>query len=126
MLNFERRFEVNVPPHEYSNRHCVTAAIPGNHLRIQIIPTLLSSLREQQRHYTLWVSINGLVLFPQPSGPNQNLPPHSSVFEAQLVAEKVNQVEVSVAAALPKGQLSPTGETFEVETISVLLNVVRN
>ncbi|ROT39988.1 hypothetical protein SODALDRAFT_143034 [Sodiomyces alkalinus F11] len=126
MLNFERRHVFDLRPHELTVRQCVAMHMPPNHVRIQIIVNVLASLRQQQRHYKLWVAINKQLLAPQAPMPGQAFPPNTLVFDAQLQAASVNLIEVEIVAGLPKGQRALNGADYEVEQFSVLANVVRN
>lgn len=126
MLNVERRHVFDLRPHELTVRQCVAMHMPPNHLRVQIVVKLLPSLREQQRHYKLWATMNKQQLYPQAPMPGQAFPPHTLMFDAQLHPGSVNLIEVELVAALPKGQKAPNGADYEVEQLSVLANVVKN
>lgn len=116
----------DLPPHEREAQQSVTAHMPANNLRIQIIPTIAPFLREQHRQYKLWVIINRQVLSPQQPVPGQVLPPESAVFDAQLQPGMINTIEAHVIAALPKGERTSNGSDVELEQFTVLTNVVRN
>ncbi|TDZ66163.1 Chromatin structure-remodeling complex subunit rsc1 [Colletotrichum trifolii] len=125
MINVDRRFEITLSPQEKVAQQSVVVSVPGNQLRIQIIPTL-PPLEQEGRQHRLWVLINKHTLLPAAPVSGQLLLPGSRVFEAQLQAGVINTIEVHVVAALPRGQKSPSGEDFEVEQMTVLANVVRN
>ncbi|GKT43240.1 protein polybromo-1 [Colletotrichum spaethianum] len=126
MVNVERRFEITLLPLEKEAHQSVTVHMPLNHLRIQMILVVPSSLEKEGRQWRLFVLVNRQIAHQAHPVPGQVLPLGARVFEAQLQAGVVNNIEVSVAAALPKGQKLPSGADFEVEQMTVLAHVAKN
>lgn len=99
----------------------VTFHVPSTHFRIQIKPEIASFLEPQQREWKLHVLHDTARLYPS-SGPfDKRTEP---TFEANLHFG-VNRVEVSVVAALPKGEKAPNGLNMELERFIVYLNLLR-
>ncbi|GKT91773.1 LOW QUALITY PROTEIN: bromodomain containing protein [Colletotrichum tofieldiae] len=126
MINMERRFEITLLPLEKEAQQSVTVHMPPNHLRVQIILVVPSSLEKEGRQWRLFVLVNRQIAHQAHPVPGQVLPFGARVFDAQLQAGAVNTIEVSVAAALPKGQKLPSGADFEVEQMTVLAHVAKN
>lgn len=123
----DKGFTYNMLPSDRETNPSVTIQVPANHLRVQITPTVASFLMQQQRQYRLFVVVNRHVLSAaQEPNQGQQMPPNTTVFDAQLQSGIVNVIEVHVAAALPKGERTPAGDNFELEVFTVLTNVVRN
>ncbi|GKT74588.1 bromodomain containing protein [Colletotrichum tofieldiae] len=126
MINMERRFEITLLPLEKEVQQSVTVHMPPNHLRVQIVLVVPSSLEKEGRQWRLFVLVNRQIAHQAHPVPGQVLPFGARVFDAQLQAGAVNTIEVSVAAALPKGQKLPSGADFEVEQMTVLAHVAKN
>ncbi|GJC85099.1 protein polybromo-1 [Colletotrichum liriopes] len=126
MVNMERRFEITLLPLEKEAQQSVTVHMPPNHLRVQIVLVVPSSLEKEGRQWRLFVLVNRQIAHQAHPVPGQVLPFGARVFDAQLQAGAVNTIEVSVAAALPKGQKLPSGADFEVEQMTVLAHVAKN
>ncbi|KZL87144.1 bromodomain containing protein [Colletotrichum incanum] len=126
MVNVERRFEITLLPLEKEAQQSVTVHMPPNHLRVQIVLVVPSSLEKEGRQWRLFVLVNRQIAHQAHPVPGQVLPLGARVFDAQLQAGAVNTIEVSVAAALPKGQKLPSGADFEVEQMTVLAHVAKN
>ncbi|EFQ25445.1 uncharacterized protein GLRG_00589 [Colletotrichum graminicola M1.001] len=126
MINAERRFEITLLPLEKEAQQSVTVHMPPGQLRVQIVLVVPSSLEKEGRQWKLFVLVNRQIAHQAHPVPGQVLPLGARIFEAQLQAGAVNNIEVSVAAALPKGQKLPSGADFEVEQMTVLAHVAKN
>ncbi|KAK2062406.1 Bromodomain-containing protein [Colletotrichum caudatum] len=126
MVNVERRFEMTLLPLEKEAQQSVTVHMPPGQLRVQIVLVVPSSLEKEGRQWKLFVLVNRQIAHQAHPVPGQMLPFGARIFEAQLQAGAVNNIEVSVAAALPKGQKLPSGADFEVEQMTVLAHVAKN
>ncbi|WQF87301.1 Putative bromodomain-containing protein [Colletotrichum destructivum] len=126
MINVERRFEITLLPLEKEAQQSVTVHMQSSHLRVQLILVVPSFLEKEGRQWRLFVSVNRQMAHQAHPVPGQVLPLGARVFEAQLQAGAVNNIEVSVAAALPKGQKLSSGADFEVEQMTVFAHVAKN
>ncbi|KAK1981223.1 Bromodomain-containing protein [Colletotrichum cereale] len=126
MVNAERRFEMTLLPLEKEAQQSVTVHMPPGQLRVQIVLVVPSSLEKEGRQWKLFVLVNRQIAHQAHPVSGQVLPLGARIFEAQLQAGAVNNIEVSVAAALPKGQKLPSGADFEVEQMTVLAHVAKN
>ncbi|KAK2048264.1 Bromodomain-containing protein [Colletotrichum somersetense] len=126
MVNVERRFEMTLLPLEKDAQQSVTVHMPPGQLRVQIVLVVPSFLEKEGRQWKLFVLVNRQIAHQAHPVPGQVLPFGARIFEAQLQAGAVNNIEVSVAAALPKGQKLPSGADFEVEQMTVLAHVAKH
>ncbi|GJD02839.1 hypothetical protein ColKHC_11664 [Colletotrichum higginsianum] len=126
MINVERRFEITMLPLEKEAQQSVTVHMQPSHLRVQLILVVPSFLEKEGRQWRLFVSVNRQMAHQAHPVPGQVLPLGARVFEAQLQAGAVNNIEVSIAAALPKGQKLSSGADFEVEQMTVFAHVAKN
>ncbi|OHE93497.1 hypothetical protein CORC01_11183 [Colletotrichum orchidophilum] len=113
MINAGGRFEITLLPLERECKQSMTVHLPAGQLRIQIIATMPTFLEKDERQWRLYVSVNRQVVHQFHPIQGQVLPVNARVFDVQLQAGTVNEIEVSVAAALPKGQKLPSGADFE-------------
>jgi hypothetical protein len=121
----ERRFQLRVLPHPKLSQQSVTATIPTNQWKQQLIVKLAPSLIQNQRPYKLYIMVNGMGLGqPAVPAPTDPIEPGSRLYDASLHAG-VNNIQVQVIAALPKGQKLANGAEVELETITLLANVLR-
>lgn len=126
MINIGSRFNMSLNPLERECKQSVTVHVPATQLRLQVIATLPMFLEKEGRQWRLWVQVNRSTVQQSHPIQGQMLPVNARVFDVQLQAGMVNEIDVSVAAALPKGQKLPNGADFEVETMTLLANVHRN
>ncbi|KAL2876652.1 hypothetical protein SGCOL_008018 [Colletotrichum sp. CLE4] len=126
MISIGGRFNISLNPLERECKQSVTVHVPATQLRLQAIVTVPTFLEKEERQWRLWVQVNRSTLQQSLPIQGQVLPVNARVFDVQLQAGVVNEIDVSVAAALPKGQKLPNGADFEVETMTLLANVPRN
>ncbi|KAG7044709.1 bromodomain containing protein [Colletotrichum scovillei] len=126
MINIGSRFNMSLKPLERECKQSVTVHIPATQLRLQVIATLPLFLEKEGRQWRLWVQVNRSTVQQSHPIQGQVLPVNARVFDVQLQAGMVNEIDVSVAAALPKGQKLPNGADFEVETMTLLANESSN
>ena len=100
----------------------VTFHVPMTHFRIQIKPRIASFLEEQQREWRLTVH-HGMK--PLPSSTFNIERRNEPVFETAL-NYGVNRIEVTLVAALPKGEKAPNGLNMEMERFVVHLNLLKH
>ncbi|KXH48342.1 hypothetical protein CSIM01_10289 [Colletotrichum simmondsii] len=113
MINIGSRFNMSLKPLERECKQSVTVHIPATQLRLQVIATLPLFLEKEGRQWRLWVQVNRSTVQQSHPIQGQVLPVNARVFDVQLQAGMVNEIDVSVAAALPKGQKLPNGADFE-------------
>jgi hypothetical protein len=122
-----QRFNIKIAADPVYAQHSTTVHVPNSQFKLQVIP-VLAPLEQQQRMYKLYVVCNGVVQgrqapFPIP-GDDLHLTSNSLVFDANL-SLGMNEIQVHVVAALPKGQKLPGGEECEVEVFRVVAQLLR-
>lgn len=123
----DSRFNIKIPANPVYAQQSVTVQVPNNQYKLQIIP-ILAPLEQQNRAYRLFVVCNGNVLsrsppFPIPDDDLTHLQ-NLLVFEANL-GLGLNEIQVHMVAALPKGQKLLGGEDCEVEVFRVVAQLLR-
>lgn len=96
--------------------------MPMTHFRIQIKPQVASFLEEQQREWRLHVHHGTKPLSSSTINIERRNEP---VFETAL-HYGVNRIEVTLVAALPKGEKAPNGLNMELERFVVHLNLLKH
>jgi hypothetical protein len=126
-IDNDKRFNIRIPADPVYAQHSITVHVPNNQYKLQIIP-VIAPLEQQNRAYRLFVVCNGNVLsrsppFPIPDDDLAHLQ-NLLVFEANL-GLGLNEIQVHIVAALPKGQKLPGGEECEVEVFRVVAQLMR-
>ncbi|OIW28075.1 hypothetical protein CONLIGDRAFT_461062 [Coniochaeta ligniaria NRRL 30616] len=126
-IDNDMRFNIKIPADPVYAQHSITVHVPNNQYKLQVIP-IIAPLEQQNRAYRLFVVCNGNVLsrsppFPIPDDDLAHLQ-NLLVFEANL-GLGLNEIQVHVVAALPKGQKLPGGEECEVEVFRVVAQLMR-
>jgi len=124
-LATDRRFRFQLPPHPKLTQQSVAVNIPVNQWKQQIMVTMAPSILTQQRHFKLFIIINGVTMLPSLPPPNEPIEPGAKVYDATLSAG-MNTIQVHLAAALPKGQRLPNGSEAQIEKVTVLAHVMKN
>lgn len=104
---------------EYQQETIVAA--PANHYRLQLKPSVAPFLEAQQREWKLNVLNDAVRVYPSAVPLNQR---HEPVFDVTL-KYGMNRLEVSLVAALPRGQKGPNDLTVELERIVVHFNLLK-
>ncbi len=121
-LQVENRLSFTIPASTTESQQEITLHVPSSHFRVQIRPLVATFLEAQQREWKLNVFHDTQRLYPS-SGPfDKRTEP---VFESTL-RYGVNRMEVSIVAALPKGEKAPNGLNMELERITVHLNLLKH
>ena len=126
-VHVDKRFTLEVPAHPTLAQQTITAIVPSNQYKMQIIPRL-PPFELQYRHFNLFVLVNGR--YPPRSTPlpipgdTLQLPAGTPVFDATL-APGLNSIEFHVVAAVPREQRTPNGHSCELEKITVLAHLLR-
>ena len=118
----ENRLSLTLPASTTEAQQEVTFHVPMTHFRIQIKPQIASFLEEQQREWKLNVHHD---MKPLPPSSNSVEKRNEPVFETSL-HYGVNRIEVTLVAALPKGEKAPNGLNMELERFVVHLNLLRH
>jgi hypothetical protein len=105
---------------EYQQEIVVNA--PATHFRVQLRPQVAPFLEAEQREWKLNVLHDTTRLYPSSISFNKREEP---VFDATL-RYGVNRLEVTLVAALPKGQKSTHGLNMEMERFVVHFNLLRH
>jgi len=124
-LATDRRFRFQLPPHPKLAQQSVAVNIPVNQWKQQIMVSMAPSILAQQRHFKLFVIINGATMLPTVPPPNDPIEPGAKLYDATLSAG-MNTIQVHLAAALPKAQRLPNGPDAQVEKITVLAHVLKH
>ncbi|KAB5584886.1 hypothetical protein GE09DRAFT_6420 [Coniochaeta sp. 2T2.1] len=123
------RFSLSIPADPVYAQQNTTVHVPNYQYKLQVIPKI-APLERQNRAYRLFVVCNGSVLSrtaPLPI-PGDTLliqdREMAMVFDANL-GLGMNEIQVHLVAALPKGQKLPGGEECEVEIFRVVAQLLR-
>lgn len=119
----DNRLSFIIPASTNECQQEITLHVPSSHYRVQIRPVIAPFLEVQQREWKLNVMHNTSRLYPSPSSHfDKRTEP---VFDAAL-NYGVNRMDVSLVAALPKGEKAPNGLTMEMERFIVHLNLLKH
>ncbi|KAK6949249.1 hypothetical protein Daesc_009323 [Daldinia eschscholtzii] len=121
-LQIENRMSITIPASPTETQQELVLNAPTSYYRLRLKPEVAPFLEAQQREWKLNVIHNGARLYPPPMQPNK---PGELVFDVTLQFG-LNRIEVSLVAALPKGQTAPNGLTMEMEKFVVHFNVLRH
>lgn len=122
-LNISKHFKMDIPPSPHMTQQSVTINLPNTHYYLQIKPTISPALFERQ--HKLFVTSGTQRLHALPTIPGHAVDTRHPLFEARF-APGVNRIEVELIAALPKGAAKPAnGQDFELEKITVFVNVAK-
>lgn len=123
------RFHINIPADPVYAQHSSTVHVPNQQFKLQLI-LRIAPLEQQNRAYKLFVVCNNQVQVRTPPFPiadidDQDVKGNPLVFDANL-ALGMNEIQVHIVAALPKGQKLPGGEDCEVEVFRVVAQLLRS
>ncbi|KAK7750088.1 hypothetical protein SLS62_007956 [Diatrype stigma] len=118
----DNRLAFTIPASTIECQQEVTLHVPSTHYRVQIRPMIASFLEPQQREWKLNVLHGTARLYPMPGQYEKRTEP---VFDVVL-NYGVNRLDVSLVAALPKGEKAPNGLTMEMERFVVHLNLLKH
>ncbi|RYP12833.1 hypothetical protein DL767_011058 [Monosporascus sp. MG133] len=121
-LQVDNRLSFTLPASTIEAQQEITLHVPSTHYRVQIRPMVASFLEAQQREWKLNVLHDTMRLYPSGPFDNKRTEP---VFETTL-RFGVNRMEVSLVAALPKGEKAPNGLNMELERFIVHLNLLKH
>ncbi|KAI1331361.1 Bromodomain-containing protein [Xylariaceae sp. FL0255] len=121
-LQIDNRMAVTVQASATEYQQELVLNAPANQFRIQLKPHIASFLEVQEREWRLNVVQDGMRLYPSSVPYERKGEP---VFDASL-RYGPNRFEVTLVAALPKGEKGPTGLTMEMERMVVHFNLLRH
>ncbi|KAI0517154.1 Bromodomain-containing protein [Xylaria bambusicola] len=96
--------------------------MPVSHFRLQFKPLVASFLETEQREWKLNVMHDTARLFPSSASYERRGEP---VFDVTL-RYGINRLEVTLIAALPKGEKAPNGLNMEMERFVLHMNLLRH
>lgn len=123
------RFTINIPADPVYAQHSTTVHVPNQQYKLQVI-LRIAPLEQQNRAYRLFVVCNNQVQVRTPpfpivdGGEDLAVKDNPLVFDANL-SLGMNEIQVHIVAALPKGQKLPGGEECEVEVFRVVAQLLR-
>ncbi|KAI0007634.1 Bromodomain-containing protein [Xylariaceae sp. FL0662B] len=121
-LQLDSRLSITIPASPTETQQELVFNAPASHFRLQLRPQVAAFLEAQQREWKLNVLHDSLRLYPSSVPFDKRNEP---VFDATL-RFGINRLEVSVVAALPKGEVSPHGLNMELEKFVVHFNLLRH
>lgn len=121
-LQLENRLSITIPASPTETQQELVFNAPPSHFRLQLRPFVAPFLEAQHREWKLNVLHDTLRLYPS-SGPFEKR--NEPVFDATL-RWGPNRLEVSLVAALPKGEKSPNGLNMELEKFVVHFNLLKH
>ncbi|KAI0804387.1 hypothetical protein GGR55DRAFT_698736 [Xylaria sp. FL0064] len=100
----------------------IVVNVPLNQFRLQFKPQVASFLEPEQREWKLNVIHDTTRLFPSSVSFDKRGEP---VFDVTL-RYGINRVEVTLVAALPKGETAPNGLNMEMERFVLHMNLLKH
>ncbi|KAI1136118.1 Bromodomain-containing protein [Hypoxylon sp. FL0543] len=121
-LQLENQLSITIPASPTETQQELVFNAPASHFRLQLRPHVAAFLEAQQREWRLNVSHDTLRLYPS-SGPFEKR--SEPVFDTTLHIG-INRLEVSLVAALPKGEKGQNGLNMELERFVIHFNLLRH
>ncbi|KAI0837459.1 Bromodomain-containing protein [Hypoxylon sp. FL0890] len=121
-LQLENQLSITIPASPTETQQELVFNAPASHFRLQLRPHVAPFLEAQQREWRLNVFHDTLRLYPT-SGPFEKR--SEPLFESTMHFG-MNRLEVSLVAALPKGEKGPHGLNMELERFVVHFNLLRH
>lgn len=120
-IQVEAPMLVTIPASLTEYQQEIMMSANSSNFRLQLKPQISAFLEEQQREWKLNVMHDGIRLYPSHASYEVRGEP---VFDVQLKYGN-NRFDVSVVAALPRGETNSNGLSMEMERFVVLLNLLR-
>ncbi|KAI1774763.1 Bromodomain-containing protein [Hypoxylon cercidicola] len=121
-LQLDSRLSITIPASPTETQQELVFNAPASHFRLQLKPQIAPFLEAQQREWKLNVIHDSVRLYPSSVPFDKRSEP---VFDATL-RYGINRLEVSLVAALPKGEKAPNGLNMELEKFVVHFNLLRH
>ncbi|KAH9893026.1 Bromodomain-containing protein [Xylariomycetidae sp. FL2044] len=121
-LQLENRLSISIPASPTEAQQELVFNAPASHYRLQLRPRVALYLETQQREWKLNVLHDSMRIYPTPGLLERRSEP---VFDVNM-HYGTNRLEVSLVAALPKGEVAPNGLNMELERFVVYFNLVKH
>ncbi|KAI8628863.1 Bromodomain-containing protein [Xylariaceae sp. FL1651] len=121
-LQVENKLLMTFPASATEYQQEIVINAPSSHFRLQIKPQVAPFLEAQQREWKLNVMHDATRLYPSSVSFDKRGEP---IFDATL-RYGINRLEVTVVAALPRGEKAPSGLNMEMERFVVHFNLLRH
>ncbi|KAI1766647.1 Bromodomain-containing protein [Hypoxylon sp. FL1150] len=121
-LQLEKSLSITIPASPTENQQELIFQAPSSHFRLQLKPQVAAFLEAQQREWKLNVMHDAIRLYPSSVPFDRRNEP---VFDVNL-RYGINRLEVSIVAALPKGEKAPNGLSLELERLVIHFNLLRH
>ncbi|KAI4865021.1 Bromodomain-containing protein [Hypoxylon rubiginosum] len=120
-LQLDSRLSITIPASPTETQQELVFNAPASHFRLQLRPQIAPFLEAQQREWKLNVIHDSVRLYPSSVPFDKRSEP---VFDTTL-RYGINRLEVSLVAALPKGEKAPNGLNMELEKFVIHFNLLR-
>ncbi|KAI5917306.1 Bromodomain-containing protein [Camillea tinctor] len=121
-LQVESRLSISIPPSTTEYQQEIFFNAPASHYRLQIKPHVAGFLEAQQREWKLNVLHDATRQYPSAVAFDKRGEP---IFDVSL-HYGTNRLEVSLVAALPKGEKGVNGLNMELEKYVVYFNLLKH
>ncbi|KAI6088083.1 Bromodomain-containing protein [Hypoxylon rubiginosum] len=121
-LQLENRMAITMNASPTENQQELIFQAPASHFRLQLKPQVAAFLEAQQREWKLNVMHDSVRLYPSSVPFDRRNEP---VFDATL-RYGINRLEVTIVAALPRGEKAPNGLSMELERFVIHFNLLRH
>ncbi|KAI1103574.1 Bromodomain-containing protein [Jackrogersella minutella] len=121
-LHLDNQLSITIPASPTENQQELVFNAPASHFRLLLRPHVAPFLEAEQREWKMNVFHDTLRLYPNPGPYEKRCEP---VFEVNL-RFGVNRLEVSLVAAMKKGEKGPNGLSMELEKFVVHFNLLRH
>jgi hypothetical protein len=101
----------------------VVVNVPMSHFRLQVKPQVTPNLEIEHREWKLNVIHDTTRLYPSSASPFDKR--GEPIFDMTL-RYGINRLEVTLIAALPRGEKAPNGLNMEMERFVVHLNLLKH
>ncbi|KAI1497053.1 Bromodomain-containing protein [Biscogniauxia marginata] len=121
-LQVDSRLSITIPTSTTEYQQEIFFNAPASHYRLQILPHVASFLETQHREWKLNVLHDSTRQYPSAVSFEKRGEP---IFDISL-HYGTNRLEVSLVAALPRGEKGPSGLNMELEKYVVYFNLLKH
>ncbi|KAI2638543.1 Bromodomain-containing protein [Xylaria nigripes] len=121
-LQVENQLLITIPASATEYQQEIVFNAPSSQFRLQLKPLIAPFLEREHREWKLNVMHDAMRLYPSSVSFDRRGEP---IFDVTL-RYGVNRLEVTLVAALPKGEKAPNGLNAEMERIVVHFNLLRH
>ncbi|KAI0876891.1 Bromodomain-containing protein [Hypoxylon argillaceum] len=122
-LQLENKFGVLFSASATEYQQEIVANVPLSHFRLQVKPQVTPTLEIEHREWKLNVIHDTTRLYPSSASPFDKR--GEQAFDVTL-RYGINRLEVTLIAALPRGEKAPNGLNMEMERFVVHLNLLKH